>query len=215
MMAKRVAFLHTGAVVIAPIQALAAQHLPGVEVLNLLDDRIVADLGNARARDSVPHRLHHLVGAAALAGADAVMLTCSSISGFAAELSQAAGIRVLQIDEAMADMAVAAGQQIAVIATLETTCGPTAALLRQRAQLAGRTVDLESVVVPDAFAAVASGDRQRHDALVAAAIEEAALRADVVVLAQASMASAAQAVQVTVPVLTSLELGIKRLATQL
>jgi hypothetical protein len=69
-----------------------------------------------------------------------------------------------------------------------------------------------SEVVEGAFAAVSSGDRDAHDKLVAAAIERLAAEADVVVLAQASMASAAAVARVDVPVLTSLEPGILRLS---
>jgi Asp/Glu/hydantoin racemase len=111
----------------------------------------------------------------------------------------------------MADEAVATGDRIAVLATLATTCGPTTRLITERAELAGRAPSITSVVIDGAFEAVASGDRPTHDRLVAAAIERAAADADVVVLAQASMASAASAADVDVPVLTSLESGVKRL----
>ena len=51
--------------------------------------------------------------------------------------------------------------------------------------------------------------------IVADAIERVATEVDVVVLAQASMASAAASARVDVPVLTSLEPGIKRLSETL
>jgi len=207
----RIAFLHTGAVVIPPVAELAGRLIPEVQTVNYLDDRIVADLADAERAASVGERLEDLVRAAQSAGADAVMLTCSSISGFAAGLGAAVGIPVLRIDEAMADQAVASGPRIAVIATLPTTLGPTTALIAERAALADADPEILSEVVEGAFAAVASGDRATHDALVAAAIERLAAQADVVVLAQASMASAAAAVHVDVPVLTSLEPGITRL----
>ncbi|MNP81158.1 hypothetical protein D3C76_1794470 [compost metagenome] len=63
-----------------------------------------------------------------------------------------------------------------------------------------------------AFAAVSGGDRATHDRLVGAAIERLAADADVVVLAQASMASAAAGVDVSARVLTSLDPGIRRLS---
>ncbi|HSO69377.1 MAG TPA: aspartate/glutamate racemase family protein, partial [Arachnia sp.] len=171
----RVAFLHTGAVVIPVTAALAARYLPGVEVLNLLDDRIVADLAaGGAAAASVPGRLTHLASDAREAGADVVMFTCSSISGFAGEVSGAAGIPVLRIDEAMADRAVATGSRIAVIATLRTTLAPTVRLIRERAEVAGATPELSEILVEGAFDAVVSGDRDRHDALVAGAIDAAA-----------------------------------------
>lgn len=217
MTGRRVAFIHTGAVVIPAVGAQAATLLPGIEVVNYLDDRIVADLAHPDTAASVPARIEQLAHAARDAGADAVMLTCSSISALAAPTAVAVGIPVLRIDEAMADAAVeAAGDgRIAVLATLPTTCEPTAALLRERAERAGRRPVIDAAVIDDAFAAVTSGDRPRHDDLVRAAIERAADAADVVVLAQASMASAASGARTAVPVLTSIALGVERLAQTL
>ncbi|WP_152362324.1 aspartate/glutamate racemase family protein [Microlunatus speluncae] len=208
----RVAFIHTGAVVIPTFAELANNHLPGVEVQHLLDDKIVADLGLGAESSRIADRLAALGRAAAAAGSSAVIFSCSSISGYAEELERQLGLPVLRIDEAMADRAVGAGARIAVIATLPTTVRPTAALLRERAERAGRTVELTELVVDGAFAAVSSGDRTTHDRLVGAAITAAAESHDVIVLAQASMAGAAGAVSVGVEVLTSPELGMRRAA---
>ena len=207
----RVALLHTGVVVIPMAREFVNRELPDVTAINYLDDRIVADLGDPDVAPSVPGRVAELAQAAADAGAEAILLTCSSISELAADTAEKVGVPILRIDEAMADEAVATGDRIAVLATLATTCGPTTRLIQERAELAGRTPSITSIVIDGAFEAVASGDRPTHDRLVAAAIERAADEADVVVLAQASMASAAGAVDVDVPVLTSLESGVKRL----
>ena len=215
MSAPRIAFLHTGAVNIAPFGALAAEFLPEATVVNYLDDRIVADLGDEARAASVPERIEDLVRAAAAGGADAVMFTCSSISELAAPAAAAAGVSVLRVDEAMADAAVAAGRRIRVLATLPTTCRPTLGLIEERAALAGVAPELSSEVIDGAFEAIVSGDRETHDRLVGAAIERGAAEADVIVLAQASMATAAEAVSVDVPVLTSPRLGVERLAGSL
>jgi len=206
----RIALLHTGAVVIPMAGEFVKRELPGVTPINYLDDKIVADLADPDLAPSVADRVGELARAAADAGAEAILLTCSSISELAADTAAKVGLPILRIDEAMADEAVATGDRIAVLATLPTTCGPTTRLIEERAALAGRTPSITSVVVEGAFEAVASGDRPTHDRLVAAAIERAAADADVVVLAQASMASAADAAEVDVPVLTSLESGVKR-----
>ncbi|WP_294178595.1 aspartate/glutamate racemase family protein [uncultured Schumannella sp.] len=208
----RIAMIHTGAVVIPTFSALATEHLPGVEVQHLLDSTIVGDLGGGADHDQIAQRLSALGRAAKASGADAVVFTCSSISGYASEVADAVGLPVLRIDEAMADDAVAAGARIGVVATLETTLRPTAALLRERADLARREVELVEVVVTGAFDAVVAGDRARHDELVGASLVELAARTDVIVLAQASMASAAASVDVAVPVLTSPERGVRRVA---
>jgi Asp/Glu/hydantoin racemase len=190
---------------------LARELLPDATTINYLDDKIVADLADPARAESVPDRVAGLVEAARTAGADVVMLTCSSISHLAAPTGDRVGVPVLRIDEAMADQAVGLGERIAVLATLPTTCAPTKALIHERAEAAGAAPTITSEVIDGAFAAVAGGDRATHDRLVGAAIERVAAEADVVVLAQASMAGAAEAVQVGVPVLTSLAPGIGRL----
>jgi aspartate/glutamate racemase len=215
MTMTRIAFLHTGAVNIAPFGELAAELLPEAVVVNYLDDKIVADLRDEQRAASVPGRVEALVAAAAAGGADAVMFTCSSISELAAPAAAAAGVPVLRVDEAMADAAVRAGRRVRVLATLSTTSRPTIGLLRERAALADLHPEITDEVIDGAFEAVASGDRATHDRLVGAAIERAAAEADVVVLAQASMAGAADAVSVDVPVLTSPRLGVERLAAHL
>ncbi|NKF34358.1 hypothetical protein HER21_48915, partial [Pseudomonas sp. BGM005] len=80
------------------VAELAARLIPEVQTVNYLDDRIVADLADGERADSVGERLEDLVRAAQSAGADAVMLTCSSISGFAADLGAKVGIPVLRVD---------------------------------------------------------------------------------------------------------------------
>ncbi|WP_419992601.1 aspartate/glutamate racemase family protein [Streptomyces boninensis] len=208
---SRIAFLHTGAVVIPTFTALAAEYLPDTEVQHLLDDRIVADLGRGAAPADIAARLSALGRAAERAGASALVFSCSSISAYATPLAAELGLPVFRIDEAMADEAVRGADKVSVVATLQTTLGPTAALLRERAELHGREVELTEVVVEGAFEAVAGGDRERHDTLVAAAVERQAATADVIVLAQASMATAAQRSAVAVPVLSSPELGMRRI----
>ncbi len=209
---KSVALIHTGAVVIAPTNQELNQVMPGVRIINYLDDKIVADLRDADLAASVPLRLQNLVEAAKEAGAQVAMYTCSSISETAAAVSESAGLPVLRIDEAMADQAVSQAQSITVLATLPTTCGPTVRLLEERAARQGKSPQIADVVIPGAFAAVASGDRETHDSLVAAAVTEAAENSDVIVLAQASMAGVAESVTVEVPVLSSIGPGMKRLA---
>lgn len=143
------------------------------------------------------------------AGARCPAECATSSTPLAGDAAAAVGIPVLRIDEAMADEAAAIGGRIAVIATLATTLEPTCALLSERLERAGTSAAVERVLVEGAFAAVSSGDRAEHDRLVGDAVQEAAARSDVVVLAQASMASAA-AGDHPVPVLSSPAAGVAR-----
>ena len=81
----RIALLHTGAAVIRMAGVFVKRELPDVTAINYLDDRIVADLGDPDLAPSVPGRVADLARAAADAGAEAILLTCSSISELAAK----------------------------------------------------------------------------------------------------------------------------------
>jgi Asp/Glu/hydantoin racemase len=129
----------------------------------------------------------------AATGAEAVLVTCSSIGEAAEVAAEAVDLPVLRVDQAMVELAVetaaAAGGRVAVLATLESTLGPTERLLRRVAE-ARPGVQIVSAVVAGAAAARRAGDLAEHDRLVRAAVERSAGQADVVVLAQASMAAA-------------------------
>jgi hypothetical protein len=193
---------------------LLAARAPGALVVHVVD---AALLDAAIARGVTPDvaarvaaHVDHLIAS----GARAVLVTCSSI-GEAAEAA-AAGRRVpvLRVDAAMATRAAAiatapgAGGVVAVLATLEATLGPTGRLVARAVTSSGgaaggRSVRVDGQVVTGAAVARAAGDVAGHDHLVAEAVRRVAGSADVVVLAQASMASAAGLAGVSVPVLTS------------
>ena len=155
------------------------------------------------------------VESAADAGADLVVVTCSSIGPAVDASRDFVDVPVLRIDEPMADEAVRLGSRVGVVATLATTLEPTAALVARRAEAAGRPVDVVARVCDGAFEALSAGDRDRHDELVRDGLRELIADVDVVVLAQASMARVVETLpeeERTVPILASPRLGMQRAA---
>jgi hypothetical protein len=106
--------------------------------------------------------------------------------------------------------AVAAGARIRVLAALASTLAPTVALIEEEAAAAGRPVTVTATVVAGAWDRFEAGDLTGYHAAIAAAVAEIG-DADVVVLAQASMAAAAPAAH-PVPVLSSPRLGLRAAA---
>jgi hypothetical protein len=103
--------------------------------------------------------------------------------------------------------------RIAVLATLAATLGPTGRLIERAAAAASADVVVTAAVVEGAVAARDAGDRATHDRLIREAVRR--VDADVLVLAQASMAAAAVDAGAAVPVLTSPEGGVAALAEAL
>ena len=115
----------------------------------------------------------------------------------------------------MADEAVRLGSRIGVLATLATTLEPTAELVARRGRAAGQDVKVVSGLCSGAFEALVAGDRDRHDELVRAGLQQIVGEVDSVVLAQASMARVTDTLpeaERTVPILSSPRLGMTRVA---
>ena len=185
----KLAIIHTTAVTIEPLKALAAEILPGWEVINFLDDSILPQLQrNGGDLEEVAGRWLQYARFAEEAGAAIILSACSSVGELVPRAGAHAAVPVVRIDEAMAAEAVRRGARVGVAATVRTTLEPTLRLLRAQAEAAGRSVALEPLLVDAAFQRLAAGDREGHDRLLAAALEELAGRNDLVVLAQASMA---------------------------
>lgn len=140
------------------------------------------------------------------AGADAVLLTCSTL-GPAAALAQAAtAVPVLRVDQALADEAVARGGRVIVLCATGTTIAPTRTLFEHAALLTGAEVEIR--LVPDAWARFKAGDTDAYLQLVAEAADLAAREGPAAVaLAQASMAGAAKLCRDAAP-LTSPAAGL-------
>jgi len=211
-MAKTLALLHTTSVTVALFKELAEKHLPGIRVIQLLDDSLLPEVMAAgEVTSGVRGRMAVYIGQAKAAGADAVMSCCSSVGQAMEELGSAAGIPVWRVDEAMASEAVAHGSKITVLATARTTLAPTAQLIERKAREAGRDVDVRPLWIEGALEALSSGRTDEHDKRVTSALNDASRASDVIVLAQASMARLISAVppSPTLKILTSPVSGLK------
>jgi Asp/Glu/hydantoin racemase len=183
------AIIHTAPATIEPLRALAEEVLPAVTVINFVDDSILPQLAaNGGDLSAVRDRLVAYAQFAERAGAAVILSACSSVGEAVAQMRDSVSIPVVRIDEPMADAAVQRGPRVGVAATVRTTLEPTMRLLRARAVARRVSLELLPCLVEGAFQILAAGDRAGHDERVAGALAKLAASADVVVLAQASMA---------------------------
>src|SRR5688572_11917347 len=149
------ALLHTAVVNVTTFQGLCAELLPDTTTFHMLDESLLKNtISDGAMSPLTARRVAGHVVSAAEAGADAVLVTCSSI-GRGAEIARPlVSIPVVRVDEAMADEAVRTGKRVGVIATLPTTLEPTASLVRARAEHAGSPVEVTTHLCDGAFAAL-------------------------------------------------------------
>ncbi len=203
--------IHTGPVLVEIIKQLFAELLPGVRLVNIIDDGLLTDV---RAAGEVTAELRQRVVSYGLtarsAGADAILNCCSSVGEAADTLATLVSIPVVKIDDRMAEIAVDSAVRIGIVATVPTTLDPTERLVRRKASERNKVVTTSRYLAGAAFDALLNGDIARHDDLLKTEILRAAHENDAVVLAQGSMARLASQVsgQVSVPVLSSPRLGV-------
>ncbi len=219
MKRKKLGLVHTSATLVPVFAALCKEKLPNVDVFNIADDSLVKGIREAGSlTPTIARRVTNYLESAELAGADYIMVTCSSIGPAVEAGAKLMCVPVLRVDQPMADKAVAMGKRIGVIATLSTTLEPTADLIQRRAVLAGKQIELTSKLVEGAFEALMAGDGTTHDLKVAAALKELSQQVDVILLAQASMARVVDTLasgDKCVPILASPNTAVDYLATVL
>ncbi|WP_436524195.1 hypothetical protein [Actinoplanes sp. HUAS TT8] len=169
-----IGFLHTAEVHVATFRGLVASLAPGWRDEHVVDPSLLAD---ARAGIPVEERVRARL--AELGGADVIVCTCSTIG------PEAERAGVLRADRPMARAAVAAGGRIAVAYAVESTLEPTTGLLLDE----DPSADLVPVPCLDAWAFFEAGELASYHAVIAEQLRDVA--ADVIVLAQPSMAPAA------------------------
>lgn len=201
-----IGFLHTSPVHVPTFRALVEARDPRARTIETVDETLLD-----RARRQGPDDaglladLDDALTGLAARGADVGVCTCSTL-GPAAE-TRNVPVEVVRIDRPMARAAVMSGRRaagaaigegadghprIAVVAALASTLGPTGALLEEEARAAARRPRIELRLAEGAWDLFEAGDGDGYRTCVTGTARELARAgADVVVLAQASMAGAA------------------------
>jgi hypothetical protein len=190
----------------APAAAAFARGWPQARLANLLDDSLSADLAAGAPLAALTGRLLTLARYAAGSGAEGVLFTCSAFGPCIAACARVlAPLPVLTPNEAMIEEAVALGGRVGLLASFAPTLATMPAEFPPG-------VSPRPMLAEGALAALAEGDGERHDALVADAA--AALGdCDVIALAQFSLARAAPRIAAVTrkPVLTTPDSAVRKL----
>jgi Asp/Glu/hydantoin racemase len=215
-MPKRLAFVHTVTTLPAVFKALCTELIPDADLFHIVDESLLQNtIRSGSLAKTAARRLLGYLASAQEAGADAVMVTCSSVGNAVDWSRNFIDIPVYRVDEPMAELAVKTGARIGVAATLATTMMPTADLIRAKANGLGKPVQISTKLCEGAFAAIIAGDLARHDRIVTEGLQELLAQSEVIVLAQASMARVADLLPLQKdrpPILSSPRLAVEHLA---
>lgn len=192
-MGKRLVLIHTVNwfmdLIVKPFVGPMMERHPDLEIINILDDSLLAD--TVKEGDMPPEVARRIVSYACnaeLAGADAIMLTCTSVNKASALSRELIKTPMFNIDEPMAKAAVEAGSKIGIIASVPTSPNGTKRLLYEAAKAAGKEIELKVVINEAAFSALMSGNTEEHNRIIHMEMDKLAAEVDVIVLGQISLA---------------------------
>jgi Asp/Glu/hydantoin racemase len=195
--AKRLFLLHTMPYVmehvVGPLQRAFAEEHPGVDIQTMLDTSLLADtMRDGRVSEVTAARLLAYVQEAERAGADLLLLTCTSMGAGMTHVREFCSLPTLCITEPVVQEALDLGPRIGVVGTVPTSPAqiiePLLAEAGRRG-LGSEDLEISVEVVEEAFAARGRGDTAGHDRLVSEAVRRLARGHDLdcILFAQASM----------------------------
>ena len=191
-----IAFIHTVSGLTEEFTKLCGETIPNALLCHISDESIIrAILAAGEPTPSICRRVCEHVVHAEREGCCVVQITCSTVSPCVEVAARLVSIPVLKVDEAAIVDLVARHSSIGVIATNPATLGPTGELLRQTVEKASGVRKVEEVLCEGAYDAYLGGDLERHDRIVLEYLGDLSARVDGVLLAQASMARVAAALE--------------------
>lgn len=207
-----IVFLHTSPVHIATFDALRDRFAPDLGIRHVVREDL---LERAVTQGGVTAEIEAAANAALTnamtEGAEIIVCTCSTLGALAEAFDANAPIPVMRIDRPMADNAVMLGNHIAVCGAISTALVSTMDLMHSSA----RDMDRANVTIIDHLFASSwkyfqHGDIEAYHREVARGLRGAALTADLIVLAQASMHGAvAYCPEISIPIWSSPETGFR------
>ena len=196
---KRLFLLHTMPFVMntitAPLEKAFLEDHPDVEIQTMLDTSLLADtMAAGRVTPTTAARLLNYVREAERAGADLLLLTCTSMGQGMAHVKEFSSLPTLCITAPLVKDALDLGHKIGIIGTVPTSPAQIIEPLMEEAGRRGLGADDLTIVVDvveAAFQARGAGDTATHDRLVSEAAMAMARdnEVDVICFAQASMSA--------------------------
>lgn len=210
----RVGVVHTFLYSVEDLKAQFREQLPEAEMINIIDDSLLEEaLANGAVTPAIISRMCDYYQNLQALGCVCALNQCSSVGEASDIAGKTVSMPIFKIDRPMARKAAELGEKIAVIATACSTVEPSSRLVESEAARLGRRVQVDRCFVEGAYECLLkTGDKQKHNEMVVAKVEEAAKDHDVIVLAQGSMYHLMPLLShIQVPVLTSLETGVAQL----
>lgn len=169
---KKIALVHATPLAIEPIHHAFSASWPDAELMNLLDDSLSKDRNRIHDDEIFfEERIAALAHYAMKCRADGILFTCSAFGDAIEKVANAQHIPILKPNEGMFRLALEQGRKIGMVATFKPAVkGMVDEFEMMKHELGIPEATLETVLVEDGRQALAEGNVEAHNQLVAEAV---------------------------------------------
>ncbi len=210
-MTKKLACLHTSAVHIKTFDDLLKKHNTDIELVHLVNEDLLEHHQKLGFVDVELQTKIELEIAKLAKDSNAILCTCSSIAQAAVDLAPKYNLPILRIDKPMAVKAISLGKRILVLAALESTLKSSLDIVKTTIKENNSDSEVIAKLCRGAWQYFEADDYKKYYQTIADCIDDLAKDADVIVLAQASMAKAKEFSKTTIPILSSPDMALQAL----
>lgn len=210
-----IAFLHTSPIHISTFDGLLNELATNTQSHHIVDEDLLTTARTTGLTADLQTRVNAYIDQLTAQGATQIVCTCSTIGELAEQAPVPTNVSVIRVDRPMAEKAVTNGRNILIFATLASTLAPTKHLLEQTAADLNQEVVLKMILCEEAWSFFEQGDHESYLQAIAQTVRAHATAGDVAVLAQASMAAAADlCTDLNLPILSSPRTAVLHLLRQ-
>lgn len=193
---KKIALVSVTLNAVNPMMRYLKTAAPEWSVRNYLDSYLLEKVGaEGGVTDDAMGRMLDMITKACKDGADAVLVTCTIFSAFNRYFSGLFSVPILTPDGAMLDEVSRKTGKKAIICTFHGTVNITQNQYRSFCRANHMPEDADMYTVPDAYAAAGRSDMDTCYEIIRKKVQELDEQYDHIVLAQISMAGAAEGLQ--------------------
>lgn len=193
---KTIALVHATFNAVNPMTDYMRRHASEYQIVNYLDGFLMDKIRKeGKISDSSVGRMLHMLSTACQDGADGIIMTCTIFSGHEPYFSRIFSAPIICPDGAMHDTVAKMGGKTAIICTFEGTVETTRNQYYEYCRKNAMPQQVDMYTVSEAFEAIQSGDTEKCNDLVQKKVYELDEGYDQIILAQISMASAAEGLE--------------------
>jgi len=201
---RRIGLIHATTLSMDPVKLAFSRLWPDAGFFHVLDNSLSDDRNKTTdLTEDLTRRISTLADYALSCGTDGLLFTCSAFGEAIEAVAATASVPVLKPNEAMFERALNIGGPVVMLATFQPSISSMEKEFHAAAKVHGQDVELRSICIPEARAALNAGDVDTHNKLLANAAETLS-DTGAIMLAHFSMDRAVQEIEgrTDIPVLS-------------